>query len=140
MLMRADSEGHDTDAVLDDVLSRWHHWMKDKPINGVDRLDDPAFREVATRSGWDSADDILDRELEVRLMRAVDFHVSGDERGQGGLPEPYRAAVYCIARNCYTGRKVWLSPRLPRDPMERGAVLLEARRLLTRRLVVAGVL
>jgi hypothetical protein len=140
MLMRADAECCAEDSVLDDVLSRWHHWMKGKPVNGVDRLDDPAFRDACTRSGWDTADEILDRELEHQVMRAVDFHVSGDERGQGGLPEPYRAAIYSIARNCYTGRKVWMSPRLPRDPLERGVVLMEARNLIARRLIEAGVM
>lgn len=131
---------NETDSILDDILSRWHHWMKSKPVNGVDRMDDPAFRDSKSRSGWDSADDILDREMEGKVMQAVDFHVSGDLRGQGGLAEPYRAAIYCIARNCYTGRKVWMSPRLPQDPMERGVVLLEARNMLTRRLIGAGVM
>lgn len=131
---------NDTDAILDDILSRWHHWQKEKPINGVDRLDDPVFRDAASRCGWDSAGDIVDRELEAHVMAAVDFHVSGDERGEGGLDEPYRAAIYCIARNCYTGRKVWMSPRLPQDPMERGVVLLEARNMITRRLMDAGVM
>jgi len=131
---------NDSDAILDDLLSRWHHWMKDKPINGVDRLDDPAFRDAQSRSGWDSADDLLDGHLEAVKMQAIDFHVSGDARGQGGMPEPYRAAIYCIARNCYTGRKVWMNPRLPRDPQERGVVLMEARNLLTLRLLAAGVI
>lgn len=131
---------NDSAAILDDLLSRWHHWMKDKPVNGVDRMDDPAFRDAVSRSGWDSADDILDGELEAVRMQAVDFHVSGDARGQGGLPEPYRAAIYCIARNCYSGRKVWMSPRLPADPEERGVVLLEARNMLTMRLLAAGVM
>ncbi len=131
---------NDSAAILDDLLSRWHYWMKEKPLNGVDRLDDPNFRDVQNRSGWDSASDIVDAELNATTMRAIDFHVSGDGRGQGGLPEPWRAAIYCIARNCYTGRKVWLSPRLPRDPEERGIVLLEARNMLTQRLMRAGVM
>lgn len=131
---------NDSAAILDDLLSRWHHWMKEKPVNGVDRLDDPAFRDAQSRSGWDSADDVLDREVEAVKMQAIDFHVSGDARGQGGMAEPYRAAIYCIARNCYTGRKVWISPRLPADAEERGVVLLEARNILTRRLLAAGVM
>lgn len=131
---------NDSAAILDDLLSRWHHWMKEKPVNGVDRLDDPAFRNAVSRSGWDSADDVLDREVEAVKMQAIDFLVSGDARGQGGMPEPHRAAVYCIARNCYTGRKVWLSPRLPVDPEERGVVLMEARNMLTMRMLSAGVM
>lgn len=131
---------NDSAAILDDLLSRWHHWMKEKPLNGIDRLDDPAFRETQNRSGWDSADDIIDAELNATTMQAIDFHVSGDGRGQGGMPEPYRAAIYCIARNCYTGRKVWLSPRLPRDADERAVLLLESRNMLTQRLIRAGVM
>jgi hypothetical protein len=131
---------NDDPEILDDLLSRWHHWMKGKPINGVDRLDDPTFRATQCRGGWDSAYDVLDRELEEVQMRAVDFQVGGDGRGQGGMPEPYRAAIYCVARNCYTGRKVWLSPRLPQDPQERGVLLMEARNMLMLRLLSAGVI
>lgn len=130
----------DTDQILDDILSRWHHWMKGKPVNGVDRLDDPAFRDSASRSGWDSAGDVIDRDLEAHIMSAVDFHVSGDSKGQGGMEDPYRSAIYQLARNCYTGRKVWLSPRLPQCPQERGVVILEARNMLTKRLIAAGVM
>lgn len=131
---------NDTDAILDDILARWHFWAMSKPVNGADRMGAPEDATAASRDGWDSADDILDREIEANIMRAVDFQVSGDGRGQGGIPEPYRAAIYCIARNCYTGRKVWMSPRLPRDPIERGVVLLEARNLITRRLIESGVM
>jgi hypothetical protein len=131
---------NDSAVILDDLLSRWHHWMKEKPLNGVDRLDDPMFRDTANRSGWDSSSDIIDADLLAHTMSAIDFQVSGDSRGQGGLPEPYRAAIYILARNCYTGRKVWMSPRLPQDPEERGVVLMEARNMLTRRLMAAGVM
>lgn len=131
---------NDSAAILDDLLSRWHHWMKGKPANGVDRLDDPAFRNARSRSGWDSSDDVLDAELHSFTMQAIDFHVSGDGRGQGAMPEPYRAAIYVTARNCYTGAKVWLNPRLPKDPEERAVVLLEARNMLTVRLMNAGVM
>lgn len=130
----------EVDQVLDDLLSRWHHWMKGKPINGVDRMDDPAFRSAGTRSGWDSANDVLDRELEIHIMRAIDFHVGGDEQGQGGLPEPYRSVAYQLARNCYTGCKVWLSPRVPKCPHERGILIQETRNRLTRSLIASGVM
>lgn len=131
---------NDTDAILEDILSRWHNWMRAKPINGVDRLGESASEVPENRGGWDSASDIMDREIEAHQMSAVDFQVSGDSRGEGGMDEPYRAAIYCIARNCYTGRKVWMSPRLPQDPIERGVVLLEARNMITRRLMAAGVM
>jgi len=131
---------NDSDAILDDLLSRWHHWMKGKPLNGIDRLDDPAFRDAQSRSGLDSADDLLDGHMESVKMQAIDFHVSGDARGQGGLPDPYRTAIYLLARNCYTGRKVWMSKRLPEDPIELGVIISEARNMLTLRLLKAGVM
>lgn len=131
---------NDSDEILDDLLSRWHNWMREKPLNGVDRLDDPAFRDTCTRSGWDSADDIVDAQLNAVTMRAIDFQVSGDSRGQGGMEDPYRTAIYFLARNCYTGKKVWLSRRLPADPIELGVIIQEARNILTRRLINAGVM
>lgn len=131
---------NDSAAILDDLLSRWHHWMKGAPINGVDRLDDPTFRDASSRTGWDSSSDVIDRELEAKTMKAIDFQVGGDSRGQGGMQDPHRAAIYMLARNCYTGRSVWLSPRLPTDPEERAVVVQEARNILLRRLLSAGVL
>ena len=45
-----------------------------------------------------------------------------------------------LKRNLYTGRSVWVSARLPTDPAQRTAVLVEARSALMARLVRAGVL
>jgi hypothetical protein len=131
---------NDSDQILDDLLARWHHWMMEKPLNGVDRMDDPAFRDVASRSGWDSAGDIVDAHLLAKTMQTIDFQVSGDSRGQGGMEDPHRTAIYILARNCYTGRKVWLSRRLPSDRIELGILIQEARNILTKRLITAGVL
>lgn len=130
---------NDPDKILDDLLSRWHGWMREKPVNGVDRLDDPAFRDVQS-AGYDVSDDEADERINAHRMATVDFCVSGDSRGQGGLEQPYRTAIYFLARNCYTGRKVWLSKRLPKDPMELGVIICEARNILMRRLMAAGVM
>ena len=130
----------ETDKILDDLLSRWHNWMREKPVNGLDRMDDPAFKKAQRAEGWDSGDDEVDELLNAQKMAAIDFHVSGDSRGQGGLDNPYRAAIYVLARNCYTGRKVWISPRLPKDPAELAVLLREARNMLTRRLMTAGIM
>jgi hypothetical protein len=131
---------NDSDQILDDLLARWHHWMSGTPINGVDRLDDPAFRDAKRRDGWDSGDDLLDRETESKTMKAIDFQVGGDSRAQGGMDDPHRTAIYILARNCCTGVKAWTSVRLPTDPEELGVVIQEARNILTRRLIKAGVL
>lgn len=123
---------NDSKAILDDILSRWHSHCKGYsplPVIGVD----PIFRGEITRSGWDSADDIMDAQLNRKIMDAVDFQVSE-------MKDPYRAAIHITARNCSTGRSVWLSPRLPADPLARGVIVVEARSQLTRRLMSVGVM
>jgi hypothetical protein len=125
-------------ATLSDLLSRWHNWGRNYKANQQSPKD-PIFRDAKSGRGWDSTDDIIEDELMGSTMEAIDFQVSempdDIEKGQ-----PYRSAIYVLARNLSTGRSVWLSPRLPKDPLERGAVVAEARRLLTRRLMDCGVM
>lgn len=131
---------NDSNAILNDLLGRWHAWQLGVPINAVDRMDDPMFRNAKSRATWDSADEILDQEVHKKTMKAIDFQVSGDNRGQGGMAEPHRTAIYILARNCHTGHKVWASKRLPEDPEELGIIIQEARNIITRRLMEAGVM
>lgn len=58
-----------------------------------------------------------------------------DERGQmaktvgkvvDGMPEPYRTALYVLARNRSTGADVWRSARLPMGELERAEIVGEA--------------
>jgi len=121
---------NDSDAILDDLLARWHHHCKTYslvPVAGCD----PMFRNAVSPKGWDSTADIADDTVNSAQMKAIDFHV-------GEMKEPYRAAIYITARNCYTGRSVWISPRLPADKEERDIVILEARNIITRKLMAAG--
>lgn len=118
--------------ILDDLLARWHHYCKGYspvPVKGAD----PMFRQATRPRGYDTVNAILDDEAERIKMEAMDFHVYE-------LQDPHRSAILILARNCYTGRNVWLSPRLPRDAMERGTIIMEARNQLTRRLLSAGVM
>jgi len=131
---------NDSDNILDDLLSRWHWAGLRSQINGTDRLADPTFNNHRSYRGWDDDREILDSELDAHTINTIDFVVSGDRKGQGGMPDPYRSAIYILARNCYTGRNVWLNPRLPKDPMERGVIIADARAMITRRLMDAGVL
>ena len=124
--------------VLNALLSDWHAWGRDRLANGLDRV--AALPPAATRGGWDSADDETDQKLHASTMRTVDFHVSGDAKGQGGMPEPHRSAIYALARNCWAGSSVWSSPRLPRDSMARNVITQEARIMLSGKLQAAGVL
>lgn len=91
------------------------------------------FREARSSKQWDSMDDVIDEEITSKIMRAVDFQVSE-------MQDPHRSAIYVLARNCYTGRSVWISPRLPANVEERAVIVLEARNMLTRRLMSAGVI
>lgn len=126
----------ETDHILDDLLGRYHGWAKSYRAN-FQCPRDPVFRDVKSGRSWDSTADVIEDELVNSTMETVDFQI-------GEMPDtreqPYRSAIYQLARNCYTGRKVWLSPRLPNDPIERGVVIQEARNDITRRLIKAGVL
>jgi hypothetical protein len=127
---------NDSAAILDDLLSRWHFHCKNfspVPVRGAD----PMFKHALRAKGEQTLDAIAeDQELKFQ-MEALDYHVyemeETDER-------PMRSAILVNARNCYTGRSVWLSPRLPVDPIKRGFIVVEARSILTRRLMDAGVM
>lgn len=122
---------------LDLLLRDWHQWQTGYslvPTCGAD----PMFRNAKSGKGWDSTHEVIQDELHGSTMETIDFHV-------GELPDvdqtkPYRSAIYAIARNLHVGASVWASPRLPVDPLERGIVIMEARNILTKRLMAAGVM
>ena len=123
---------NDSAAILDDLLSRWHSWARGyRPV--VQPGADPMFRNAKSGKSWDSTSDIVEDEIESNMLKVVDFQV-------GEMAEPGRSAIYCHARNCCTGRQVWMSPRLPRDPAQRATILAAAKVEITRRLMAAGVM
>lgn len=91
------------------------------------------FRNNKSPNQWDTMDEVIDEQITSKIMEAVDFQVSE-------LKDPYRSAIYILARNCATGRNVWLSPRLPADVVARTMIVQEARMQLTRRLMNVGVI
>lgn len=122
---------NDTDAILDDLLSRWHGFCRGFQPGA--QAASPMFRGALRSKGEQLLEAIAEDQHWAGVFRAIDFHVSE-------MKDPYRAAIYINARNCYTGRSVWLSPRLPRDAAERGAIVRSARAELMRRLAQAGVM
>lgn len=118
--------------ILDSLLSEWHSWARAEPLQPT-RCADPMFRNAKSAKGWDTTSEVIEDELREKTMKAIDFQVSE-------MQDPHRSAIYIHARNCYTGRAVWLSPRLPSDPIERAVILMEAKNQLTRRLLNAGVM
>lgn len=127
----------ETAGALNDLLLRWHRWQvgfSPVPVCGAD----PMFRDVKSGKTWDSTGQVIRDELDGSTMEAIDFHV-------GELPDvpfvqPYRSAIYTIARNLHSRGTVWMSARLPTDPLERGVIYMEARNMLMRRLMTAGVM
>jgi hypothetical protein len=124
---------NESDMILDDLLSRWHSWARGFQVCPEPGAD-PMFRNVKSgRRNWDSLDDIIESDLTSATMEAVDFEV-------GEMPEPGRSAIYANARNLASRHVVWSSPRLPSDPAERAILILEARTVLMRRLLRAGIM
>ena len=122
----------DSSVILDDLLSRWHSWAKGFQVCPEPGAD-PMFRNAKSSRGWDTVGDIIETELESSTMESIDFEV-------GEMADPHRSAIYCHARNLASKSAVWRSPRLPEDPATRAILVLEARNILTRRLLRCGVM
>ena len=123
---------NENDEILSDLLSRWHSWCRGSRYQN-EVAADPAFKGHRSSRQWDSLDEVIDSDLTSSTMKAIDFQVSE-------MQDPYRSAIYIEARNCYTGRQVWLSPRLPQDRDQRKALIGDARAMLLKRLIACGVI
>lgn len=122
---------------LDTLLRDWHQWQmgySPVPVAGASVM----FRNVKSGKGWDTTDEVIDDELNGSTMEAIDCQVN--ELPDVPLVRPYRSAIYNVAKNLHAGAAVWGSPRLPKDAEERAIVVMEARNMLTRRLIAAGVM
>lgn len=126
-------------AVLDGLLSDWHRWASKTAISSMPGKC-AMFAQAQTPRHWDSTGDIDDEAINRSTMDALDFAILGDNRGQGGLQEPYRAAVTVYARNLAVSVSVFSNPRLPKDPLERAAITGRGLEMLTKQLRIAGVL
>jgi hypothetical protein len=123
--------------ILDTLLRDWHEWQKGySPVPTCSA--DPMFRNAKSSKGWDSTSDVIQDELHGSTMETIEAQVA--ELPDIPKTQPYRSAIYAIARNLHVGANVWSNPRLPADQLERGVVIMEARNLLTKRLIAAGVL
>jgi len=123
---------NDSNHILDDLLSRWHQWGRAyKASQQTPR--DPIFRDAKSSRGYDTTDEIIEDELMGSTLETIDFQVSE-------MQDPHRSAIYVMARNLSTGRSVWMSPRLPQDPLERATIVAEARNILTKKLMNCGVM
>lgn len=117
---------------LDGLLAQWHQWQRQATTRGFNSRA-LVCGEYRTSRQYDDANGALDSDLEHRTMKQVDFQVLQ-------MLDPYKAAIYANARALASGAMVWSSPRLPQDPAERQAVVIQARGILVRRLQGVGVL
>jgi hypothetical protein len=121
-----------TDEFLDQLLCLWHDHTRGGIVRGESTRALVVGDYRGTAAQYESQIEAADLAHDRLRSRVVSVEV---ER----MDEPYRAAIYQNARNLYTGRSVWNSPRLPRDPLTREIVVEMARAELKRRLIAAGV-
>jgi len=123
---------HESDAILDDLLSRWHHWQATSPAKGGYPSRSAGMDDWRCSRQYDADNGALDGELEGSTMRGIDFQVSE-------MHDPHRTAIYLNARNLSTGVKVFRSLRLPQDFAACALIVGEARAILLIRLTAAGI-
>jgi len=123
---------NDSDAILDDILIRWHQWEPGRVGRG---FNDRALvcGEFRVSRQYDDMNGALDLEIEDAIMAQVDFEIEE-------LMHPWRTAIHVLARALTVGCEVFTSPRLPADREEREAIVQQARVQLTQRLLAAGVM
>lgn len=119
--------------LLDDLLSRWHHWQQAASVGrGFDGRS-AVVGQFRTSRQYDDDNGALYDDEEHELMRAVDFAVRE-------LGADQTLVLHHQARALMLGVDVFRSPRLPADAAAREQLLADARRLLMARLAAAGVL
>lgn len=125
--------GNDIDAILDDLLSRWHHWSSQhEHVSGFSGVS-AAFRLFRVSRQYDDTNGALDDDVEHSIMAAVHGCIEAVE-------QPWRTAIYIDARNLHTGISVWSSPRIPQEPIEREQFVADSRVMLAAQLHRFGVM
>ena len=124
---------NDIQNVLSGMLADWHHYCQ----HTADRNGLPGkaagFGQSRSNSQFDWENGIEDEMVDRRIMQGFDAAIQR-------VPQPWLTALQFEARNLAVRYQVWVSPRLPADPLEREALILEARVKLLRELARDGVL
>lgn len=121
---REDSE-QDQQRVLaehiNSLLAQWHAWSSGRSmVHGYPTINTTCRGSRSLRQ-YDDANGGLDAHIDHVLMEAVDAVIDG-------IPDPWRSALSVQARNLQTGAQVWNSPRLPSCAMQRGELVMAARK------------
>lgn len=118
---------------LDDLLSRWDHWLQPVQVSRGHSSSSAGCGLYRTSRQYDDQNGALDDQVEHQVMQGVQSCV---ER----LDTQQRVAIHIEARNLRLGLSVWRSPRLPADQQQARAVIDAARRRMVVLLCGAGLM
>lgn len=131
--MKRDLPAPDLQDILSSMLVDWHHYCH----HTADRAGLPGraagFGQSRSNSQYDWENGLESDQVDRRIMQGFDAAVARIE-------QPWNTALQFEARNLAVRYQVWASPRLPADPADREALILEARNKLLRELDRDGVL
>ena len=122
----------DIDNLLNDLLSSHHKWSRRVRFGKGYPSAAASCKPARASRQYDDDNGALDSGLDDSRMEAFDAVLYRIE-------QPWLTALQIQARNLATGSHVWLSPRLPVDPLERSILTLEARNKIMKELVKDGI-
>jgi hypothetical protein len=120
------------EAAFDEILIRWHQWQSDIVTKGW-APKSLVCGDFRISRQYDDSNGALDAEIDHQQMKVVDFQVRE-------MVDPYRAAIYVLAKSLTFGITIFASPRLPENKEDRDALIVQAREMATNRFRVAGLL
>jgi hypothetical protein len=107
------------DIDLIELLCLWYQvesqWT---PVEGYP-VECPSTKGWRASRQYDSENDAAETDARGKLAKHVGAIVAS-------IDEPYRSALYQVARNKVSGAVVWRSARLPEDKDEAAAITVEA--------------
>jgi hypothetical protein len=104
--------------TLELLVLWWRYESQQQHVEGYPR-ECPSTAGYRASRQYDTENQAFETDARGLLAQRVGHAVDS-------LPEPYRTALYVLARNRATGAEVWRSPRLPAHDDERAAVVADA--------------
>ena len=106
---------------INSLLAQWHAWSAGHALTFGFPSVNTSCRSARSSRQYDDSNGGLDAHIDHVLMEAVDGVIDA-------IPDPWRSALSVQARNLQTGAQVWNSPRLPSCAMQRGELVMAARK------------
>lgn len=110
-----------------ELLVLW--WRAERgwtPVEGYP-MECPSTRGWRASRQYDDANGALDTDQRGALIRHIGHVVAS-------IPDPYRTALYLVARNRATGVSVWRSARLPENEDARAELVADAVQMFVERI------